>query len=394
MQWFRIIKKEKLAKIKGKKHWVIMSRSKTARSEKQTKPKKDAKDASTQVASLQQFIKDKDGNRKQGVQKAARLLLALGQMQASEVIKRLSGSEIESVMHEMAQIKYITSEERVQLLSEFGEMAAEENVLHHGGIDEVRKFLEQGLGEDAAENIIRKIDQHDLREDFRFLEGIEPATLASALSQEHSQTVAVALIYLKSKIAAEVMKHFPKDVRTEIALRIAKTTKIAPEALERTGRVLRDKFERRNPQENHSDIGGVQSLADILNHMDRNEENEILSSMESVSMPEVIQQVKERLYTFEELLSLTQQEMRLLISKIDDDFVLSTALRGTGEEIRRHFFNAMSQNRAEDVFDEIERRGPLPVKEIYESRSYVVSIARQLDEEGVIAVKKNKEEFI
>ena len=367
-----------------------MSRSKTAHSKKQSKPKKhDPKALPAKVPSLQQFIKDQDGNQKKGVQKAARLLLALGQVQAAEVIKRLSESEIENVMHEMAQIKYITPEERVQLLWEFGEMASEENLLHHGGMQEVRKFLEQGLGEDAAENIMRKIDRHDLRADFKFLEGIEPATLASSLSQEHSQTAAVALIYLNPKIAAGVMKHFSETFRTEIAMRIAKTTKIAPEALERTASVLRNKLERRNTQESHSEIGGVQSLANILNHMDRNEENEILSSMESASsMPDVIQQVKEKLYTFEELVSLTQQEMRLLISKIDDDFVLSTALRGAGEEIRRHFFNSMSQNRAEDVFDEIERRGPIPVKEIYESRSYVVNVARQLDEEGVISVKK------
>lgn len=327
-----------------------------------------------------------------GANRAAKLMLALGVEQAAEVLKQLESSELELLVREMSKIESIDAQERDALLKEFKEFITENKAGLRGGVKEARKFLEAGLGHSATEKIMRRINHRDLYTDFAFLETIEPQALASVLSQEQAQVVAVALSYLKPKTAAEIMRYLPAKFRSEVALRIAKATKIRPESLQNVTQVLREKFEKRE-QESYSEVGGAQSLAQILNYMEREHESNILHSIEG-DAPSIVEEVKEHLYTFEELLILSHKEVRLLIARIGDDVLLATALRGLHQDLRMHFFNSMSQNRATDILDEIERRGPVHIKEIQEARSYILSIARKMDEEGSIRIKKDKEEYI
>lgn len=331
----------------------------------------------------------RDGN---GVKRAARLLLALGADQAAQILKELEPREIERVMTEMSRIDHITGAERREILADFDSIVRDFEAPVRGGVDQARKILELSHGEDRASEILGKLTRRDLYADFSFLEKIEPAGLAAALAQEHAQIAAVALSFLKPRIAANVMRLMPDEFRAEIALRLARTARIHPEAVQRVAQALREKFEKR-ATEVFSEIGGTETLASILNHMDRRYEDEILGVIERKA-PDLIDDVKDRLYTFEELLNLEQSEMRLLIARINDDMLLAAALRGAGEEIRRHCFNSMSQNRAADVLEEMDRRGPISVKEINEARAFVLNVARKLDEEGEIVIKKGKEEWI
>ncbi len=329
---------------------------------------------------------------KRGTRRAAKLLLALGAEQAAEILRKLEPEEIELLMREMTQIEYVDDAETKSILADFKQTVGREKLHLKGGVEETRKFLENSLGPQMCEQIMRKINHRDLYVDFAFLEGIEPQALASVLSQEHSQITAVALSYLTPKVAAETMRHLPESFRSEVAMRIAKAAKIHPEALERVARILRERFEKRI-SESYSETGGAQSLAQILNYMEREEESQILASMEK-ERPDIMEKVKEHLYAFEELLILTQKETRILLSKLDDDAIIAKALRGAHQDIRLHFFNAMSQNRAADIMDDIERQGPLPLREIHEARFALLQLAQKLDEEGAITIKKAKEEYI
>lgn len=330
--------------------------------------------------------------RLNGVQRAARLMLALGPEQAAGILKELSPEEIERVMAEMAGIDHITAEEKRQILAEFDETARDFEAPVRGGVDQARRILELGLGQDRAEEILSRVTRRDLYADFEFLERIEAPALAATLAQEHLQITAVAISFLKPRIAASVLRHLPEEFRSEVALRLARASRIHPEAVQRVAKSLREKFEKRSA-EIYSEIGGADTLASILNHMDRSQEDEILDVLDKKA-PELYEQVKERLYTFEEILNLDNREMRLLVARVNDDLLLSSALRGAGEEIRRHFFNAMSQNRAADILEEIDRRGPISIKEINEARGFVLNIARRLDEDGEIVIKKDKHEYI
>ena len=320
------------------------------------------------------------------------MLLALGPEQAASILKNLEPGEIEKLVIEMSRIERISAEEKREILEYFDAVVKDFDEPVRGGVDQARKILELSHGQDVANDIIGRLSQRDLFRDFEFLERIDPPVLAAALSQEHTQIAAVALSFLKPRIAAAIMRNLPGAFRSEVAMRIARTSRIHPEAVQRVARVLREKFEKRTA-EIYSEIGGADTLANILNHMDRSEEDEILDVLGGAA-PSVVEDVRERLYVFEELVNLDHREMRLLRTGIGDDLLLAVALRGAGEEIRRHFFNSMSQNRAADILEEMDRRGPLSIKEINEARSYVLTVARRLDEEGALVIKKEKDQYI
>ena len=326
--------------------------------------------------------------RNTGINKAAKLLLVLGVEEASKILNKLNSNEIEILTKEMSNIDKISVEEKNEVLKEFNETLDTDKEIQ-GGISEAKKFLIASLGEEATENILKKINKRNLHLDFEFLETIEPQALASVLSNEHSQVVSVALAYLKPKTAAEVLKYLSVDFRSEVAMRLAKSAKIHPEAVQKVAEVLRNKFEKRD-SESYTEVGGVQTLAQILNFMEREYENEILEDLE-IKTPDIIESVKEHLYTIEELIKINNKEMRLLVSNIKDNTLLAKALRGMHQDLRLHFFNSMSQNRAANVLDEIEKRGPIHVKEINDARTQIINIARSLEEDGLIRIKIDKD---
>ncbi|MEQ8351603.1 MAG: flagellar motor switch protein FliG [Leptospiraceae bacterium] len=325
-----------------------------------------------------------------GIRKAARLILALGPDQAADVLRELSEAEVQRIALEITRIPALTSEERRHILESFHQEIDSEQTL--SGKESLREILHRSLGEDRAQEFLEKLEERDARKDFEFLEQIEAPLLASVLQQEHPQIAAVTMSQIKPQVAASVFKNLEDEFRLDVALRIAQTTRIHPDAITRVGKVLREKFEKRK-EEFYAVTGGAETLAGILNHMDRGLEENLLTELQDKD-PELMQNVRERLYTFEELLSLHPKEMRLLLSRIDDDLMLASALRGAGDEMRRHFFNALSQNRAADVLDEIDNRGPVSVREINEARTYILTVARRMDEEGRIIIKKEKDDYI
>lgn len=327
-----------------------------------------------------------------GSERAAKLLLALGPDQAAAILRELGEKEIEKLINDMARIRHITSDEKQAVLAEFNRTVEHIDPDVRGGPEKAREILALSLGEKKADEILSRVKAYEARTDFRFLEDIDPGVLASMLSMEHPQIAAVALSSIQPRAAAAVMKLLPAETQSEVATRIARSIQTNPEALDRVAKVLREKFERRS-QETFSEAGGPSTLANILNHMDRGTEDQILGVL-GTRAPDIIENVKDLLYTFEELIQLSPREMRLVVSKVNDDEILSSALRGAGEDIRRHFFNALSQNRAADVLEEMDRRGALSVREINEARQYILGVARKLDEDGAIVIKKEKEEYV
>lgn len=327
-----------------------------------------------------------------GATRAAKLLLSLGPDQAAVILKEMDPGEVERVVAEMIRIRTISSQERKAILDQFHAIVEEFEPPVRGGLESATDLLVRSLGEEKAGEILAKLNRHDVRQDFAFLEQIDSNLLATVLASEHPQVTAIALASIHPRTAAAVLRLLPEEHRAAVSLRIAKTSKTHPEALEKVARVLREKFEKRK-DEIYSEVGGANTLATILNHMDRDLEEDILRKLETEA-PDLLGTVKERLYTFEELLGLAPKEMRLLASAVNDDHLIATALRGAGDEMTRHFFNSLSHNRAADILEEIDRRGPISLREIHEARGFILSIARKLDEDGKIVIKKTKEEYV
>ncbi|EMK05642.1 MULTISPECIES: flagellar motor switch protein FliG [Leptospira] len=336
--------------------------------------------------------KSEPTSRKEKIRKSALLLLSLNKEDAAKVLSKLDDSMIEEIVLEMAQIKSISKKEKEEVLLEFKNSVLPDEGEIKGGIDAAREILRQSLGKEKAENILGKLSRKDIEDDFSFLSEAEPGVLASLLQHESPQTIAVTLAFMTPKKAADILKFFPGELQAGVAYRLANTTKTHPDAIKEIARVLKKKYEQRDRSE-YSEAGGAEALANILNHMDKSQEESILKELEANS-PELAKQVKEKLYTFEDVLGLDQKEMRILINRIGDDNCLSMALRGAGDELRNHFLSAMSRNRATEILDMMEIRGKLTLREIGDARNIIVNLVRELEEEGTIFVKKDGEEYI
>jgi len=328
----------------------------------------------------------------QGKEKAAKLLIALGPEQASLILKELSSNEIHILVEEMIKIKKISEREKKEILKEFFENIKNEDAIYTTGKEEAKKILLKAFGDDEEfiENIIKKAEKKDIEKELQFLQNYHPKVVASLLEKEHPQIITTILLFLLPNYSAEILKCFNSELRKEIIFRMAHSTNVVPTGLEKVIEILKNELQNKE-KEIHSELGGIPTIIAILNHLDRNYENEILEYLEEIE-PELYEKIKVRLYTFEELDRLDFEELRLLLSKIDVK-IIATALVGMPEDFKRNFFNALSQNKASDVLFEMDLIKQIPVKKIQDARNYILKQAISLDEEGKIIIKKDKEKF-
>lgn len=326
-----------------------------------------------------------------GAKKAALLLMALGKEEAAKVMSYLDEKMIEEVILEMSKIRSVSKIEKESILAEFRETLQELNSQTKGGIETAKEILSRSLGPKRAEEILRKVDRKEVENEFEFLNEVEPKIIYSLISGEAPQTIAITLAYLNPKVAAEVLKLFPADQRVTIAYKLATTSKTQPEAVAQIARTLKRRLDSKDSTD-FAEAGGAQALANILNYLDKDVEENILNNL-SHDAPEVANNVKEKLYIFDDLLNLDGKEMRALLSKVSNE-LLAYALRGAGDELKKHFFSSMSQNRASDIIEEMELRGKVTLREITQARGEILKIARKLEEQGQIVIKKKRDEFI
>ena len=249
-----------------------------------------------------------------GAKKAALLLLSLGKEEAAKVLSHLDDKMIEQVVYEMSQIRMVSKIQRESILNEFKDTVAELQLGDRGGLETARELLSKTVGYNKADEILKKIDKKEIGQDFEFLNDIEPVIISSLLNGENPQTIAVTLSYLQPKKAADVLKHFPAEMQSTVALKLAATSKTHPEAILQIAKILKKKYDARDKSE-LAQAGGAESLANILNYMDKNMEENILRELNDKS-PDLAYQVRDKLYVFEDILNLDAREMRTLVNKL------------------------------------------------------------------------------
>jgi flagellar motor switch protein FliG len=334
-------------------------------------------------------------NDKNGTERAAYLLMSLPKDEASKVIIHLDDESVQKVIREIASIQKISVSEKTEVLKYF-QYSIREDMDNFpgsiGGIETIEEILVSAFGETKSKELISKVTSEDSTADFEYLNQIENNILSNLLVSEHPQTIAIALANLAPAKSAAILKSLPEKLQKDVAIRLARTTQIHPEAVAHLATVLKKKLENLKQDELYQQ-GGVDSLATILSHLDRTVEENILKELDEAD-PNLVQELKEKLFTFEELADLSIRELRLIINDVPYDQIISKALRGAGEEIRRAFFAAMSHNRASDIIEEINYMGPTPIREINEARKHILEIAQRLDEINEIILKKDREEYV
>lgn len=329
-----------------------------------------------------------------GAEKAAALCVAVGPEVASDICKYLDEDAIIKMSKEMMKIQNLDPEEKDNLVGEFLFELKKIRKETFGGEDTAKKLLIDAFGIDKAKKIFQKVKEIHLDDSFDFLNDVEPSIIANLIEKEQVQTIAVIMAHMNSNKAGQVLKELPRSIAKEIAVRIAKMQKISPEAVLEISRVLKKKYEEMlSGISSQDEIAGVDKIAEIINHMNGDTENRIMNHFDKI-LPDHAKQIREKIYTFDSLVTLSNKEVRIIIDELADDRMLALSLKGAGDEIRMKIFRNMSNNRATDILEDMNNMGAVRMTEVLDARQLIVKIMRELNDSGIIIMRKGNEEYI
>jgi flagellar motor switch protein FliG len=321
--------------------------------------------------------------RLSGQKKAAVLLVALGPHRAAEVFSYLREEEIESLSLEMAKTAHVPGDVSRFVFDEFAENAIGLEYMSEGGVGFARQVLESSLGHEKAEEIIGRLSAVIERRPFEFLRRTPPDQIYGFLRGEAAQTIALVVAHLHTTLAAQVLSEFPAEEQAEIATRIATMNETSPEVVGDVEDVIRQKLSNVISAE-FAAAGGVESLADILNHADRATERTVLDFLGETD-PELAEEIRTLLFVFEDIVRLDDRSIQLVLKDVDTKD-LALALRGVSEEVKDKILSNMSQRAAEMLMEDLAYQPPQRRSVIEEAQGRVVAVVRRLEEDGQLVI--------
>ena len=322
-------------------------------------------------------------------EKIAVLMVALGNDIAAEVYKKLDDTAIELITLEVANLRKVTPELKLEVLKEAQEILMAREFMARGGVDYARDVLERALGPERAQNLLARITASLQVRPFDFMRHTDPQQVLGFIQGEHPQTIALILSYLEAPQAAMILSGLPAIMQAEVAKRIARMDRITPEVLREVERVLERKLSTVMGQD-FTMAGGIDAVVAIVNSADRTTERNIMEHLEE-NDPELAEEIKKRLFVFEDIIRLDDRSLQRVLREVDMK-ELGLALKGATEELRTKFFKNMSKRAAEMLQEDMDYMGPVRVKDVEESQQKVVNIVRGLEEQGEIVIASGGED--
>ncbi len=320
-----------------------------------------------------------------GIEKAAILLVAIGEERASEIFRHLGDTEVEALSLEIAKSRKVPTNVSRDVLGEAVETVLAEDYIAEGGVDYARSILERSLGSTRAEELIGRLSATIERRPFEFLRRTPPEQIHVFLRHEAPQTIALVIANLHTTLAAQVLSYLEPDEQAEVARRVAKMAETRPEVVTQVESVMRHKLSSIVSQE-YAAAGGVKSLADILNHSDRTTERNVLDELAKTESL-LAEEVRLLLFTFEDVVKLDDRSIQMVLKEVDQKD-LAIALRGVSEDVRGRIFSNMSERGAELLREEIEFQPPQRKRVIEEAQGRIVGVVRRLEEAGAVVLSR------
>jgi len=318
-------------------------------------------------------------------QKAATLLIALGADVSGQIFKCLPEEDVELLMVEVAKLGQVSHQDRSMAIAEFREMCMAQEMISEGGIDYARKLLESAFGGDRADVMLGRVVQALQVLPFDFVKKTDPAQIVSFIQEEHPQTIALILAHLAPNQAAAILSGLPQEIRAEVARRMAIMDRTPPEVIREIERVLQTKMSSIVTQ-SYTAVGGLKSLVDVINCVDRQTEKTILESL-SENNPELAEEIKRMMFVFEDIVSLDDASIQKVLREVDIK-ELSLALKGVNDEVTNRIFKNMSERAGAMLKEDMEFMGPVRLRAVEESQQKIVTIIRRLEESGEIVVAR------
>jgi len=327
-----------------------------------------------------------------GTERAAVLLLTLGEESAAQVLKHMGPKEVQKVGAAMSAMTNVPRDQVTGVLENFTETVQQQTALGVGAEDYIRTVMVDALGEDKAKGLMDRILLGSSTKGLEALKWMDARAVAELIRLEHPQIQAIVLSYLDNDHAAEVIKFFPERNRHDVLLRIATLDGVQPGALQELDEILEHQFSG-NQNVQSSSVGGIKAAADILNFVDTSMEGEIMESIKDVDA-ELGQQIQDLMFVFDNLIDVDDRGIQALLREVSSE-TLILALKGADEGMKEKVFDNMSKRAAEMMRDDLENKGPVRLSEVEGAQKEILAIARRMSESGEIALGgKGAEQFV
>jgi flagellar motor switch protein FliG len=326
-------------------------------------------------------------NELTGKQKAAILLISLGPNASAQIFKHLREEEIEKLTLEIANQRTIPQELKEKVIGEFHEMCLAKEYLSAGGLEYAREILEKALGAEKAVTIINRLTTSLQIRPFDFARKTDPAQLLNFIQNEHPQTIALIMAYLQPEQSAAIISALPADRQVDVARRIALMDRTSPDVIKDVERILERKLSSLVTQD-FTAAGGVDSIVEVLNRVDRSTERTIIENLE-VQNPELAEEIKKLMFVFEDIVLLDDRSLQLVLREIESKD-LGLALKASSTEVADKIYKNMSKRAAEMLREEIEYMGPVRIRDVEEAQQKIVNVIRRLEDSGEIIVSRGK----
>lgn len=315
------------------------------------------------------------------IEKAAILMISLGEDDAAEVLRHLGPKEVQKIGVAMSKLDNVAQTSVESVVSDFMDLVSDQTGIGIHNDKYIRRMLNQALGDEKAKTLIDRILMNTNTSGLDTLRWMEPLQVAELIRYEHPQIQAVVVSYIDPDQAASVLGYFDDKVRLDVILRIASLDRIQPVALQELNDMLEQQFSGGSAQSSRT-LGGVKQTSDIMNFIDSALEEEVMGGIKEVD-ESLADQIADMMFVFENLIDIDDRGIQVMLREIQTD-QLVIALKGADTTMQDKIFKNMSKRAADLLRDELETKGPVRMADVEEAQKDILAIARKLADDGEI----------
>ncbi len=329
-----------------------------------------------------------------GAERAAILLMTLGEQAAAEILKHMTPKEVQKVGAAMAALQNVSKQDVNQVVANFCETVDSQTALGVGSDEYIRKVLVKALGEDKANGVIDRILLGGNSKGLETLKWMEPRAVAELIRLEHPQIIAIILSYLEADQSAEVLMSLPERMRSDVLLRIATLDGIQPTALQELNEIMEKQFSgNATGSLKSSNVGGIKSAANILNFLDSSRQKDLTDKIKEADGA-LAQKIEDQMFVFADLVELDDRGIQALLREVSSDSLI-VALKGADEAMKEKIFKNMSKRAAEMLRDDLEARGPVKLSDVEKAQKEILVVARRMADAGELVLGgKGGEQYV
>ena len=329
-----------------------------------------------------------------GPERAAVLLMNLGEEIAAKVLVNLDDREIQNIGNYISELGDVDLDTMDSINQDFYNMVQSGiGGLGKGGMDFLKSALMQALDPAKATEILNNITTpgEEMGGGLETVRLLDPKIISSFIVSEHPQTAAIILAHLDPPVASLTIRELPEENRMEIVHRLATLERVAPSVIRELDEALQAEF-RTSGAVSGNKLGGVEIAAEVMGSLDRETEMSILTAMDEVDL-DLANEIRNLRFTFEDILKIDDAGIQQIMKEINqEDLVIG--LKTATDELKEKLFSNMSERAGLMMKEDLESLGPKKISEVQKAQQKIIAVCKKLEEEGKIVIGGGADEMV